>query len=160
MCKIRATTAFSFSMRILGKLQCFHIGKHCSFPIGYFNNNKKKFLSRFTLLLLFYLSSLLFLPANHNLCTIFSSSIFSWTKQSCKHKFPNLIQISHKTTKTNISISPSCTGSREWGVVAEAHLVEEAWAALGDGGGLGDPERPTLISVAVWDGGVLVRSMG
>jgi len=35
------------------------------------------------------------------------------------------------------------------GVVAEAYLVEEAGATLEDGGGLGDPERPTLISVGV-----------
>jgi hypothetical protein len=35
------------------------------------------------------------------------------------------------------------------GVVVEAHMEEEAGATLGDGGGLGDPERPTLISVGV-----------
>jgi hypothetical protein len=35
------------------------------------------------------------------------------------------------------------------GVVAEAHLAEEAGVVLGDEGGLGDPERPVLISVGV-----------
>jgi hypothetical protein len=34
-------------------------------------------------------------------------------------------------------------------VVAEAHLAEEAGAALGDRGGLRDPKRSTLISVLV-----------
>jgi hypothetical protein len=38
--KIYATADSSFLMDLLGKLQCFLVGKHCSYPTHYFNEKK------------------------------------------------------------------------------------------------------------------------
>jgi hypothetical protein len=123
---------------------------NCSFPTDYFNK-KKKFLSpshRFTPLP-FLLSFLLFLPANHR--TSAQSSPLPFSHEP--NKVANTNSQSYSNFSQNNKNKYLHLSFTHWfeieGVVAEAHLAEEAGVALGDGGGLGHPERPARISVDV-----------
>jgi hypothetical protein len=127
------------------------IEKHCSFPTGYFNNNKKSFslLHINSLLFLFIFLSFSFFPRIteplHNLLIFHFLMNQTKLQTQIPKSYSNFSQ-NNKNRYLHLYFT-------HWfeinGVVAEAHLVEEARAALGDGGGLIDLERPALISVGV-----------
>jgi hypothetical protein len=129
-------------MITIRKLQCF--------PTGYFNKIKSfPLLHIDSLLFLLIFLFFSFFPRTteplHNLLLFH----FLMNQTKLQTQIPNSYSNFSQNNK-NKYLHLSFTHWFEIkGVVAEAHLEEEAGAALGDGGGLEDPERLARISVGV-----------